>query len=123
MLTITAFRTKMWLRRGANQFTNCINHCTTLSTMFIILFRFLTSHVTKVECFSDSIPLSDCSPMKSIHGVQPQQGPHPFVTYADKVNVYSIFFFFSLLRCEDHFILILNWYCRLNPIKTVENNQ
>ncbi|KAK4009017.1 hypothetical protein OUZ56_014160 [Daphnia magna] len=87
MLTITAFRTKMWLRRGANQFTNCINHCTTLSTMFIILFRFLTSHVTKVECFSDSIPLSDCSPMKSIHGVQPQQGPHPFVTYADKSKI------------------------------------
>ncbi|KAI9554350.1 hypothetical protein GHT06_019622 [Daphnia sinensis] len=75
----------MWLPRRANQFANYIKHFPiTLSTMFLVLFKIFTSHTNGVKSFSDSIPLSDCSPMESIHGVQPQQGPHPFVTYTDK---------------------------------------
>lgn len=81
-------------------------HCATCSSssvniaVVLVFFRLLI--ISGVDGFSNVIPISDCSPMESIHGVQPQLGNPPFFTYTDKV-------------------ILLNQY-KVNLLQTMDNN-
>lgn len=58
-----------------------------LLRFYVLLMGILITTNKSVLSFSDGVPLSVCSDLEDIHGVEPQPPPYPYYTYPNKVGL------------------------------------